>query len=226
MSPRRPRLEAHQNIREFVNNTHESGINFLGLTPPVPASLASAGVPLITKLVHRFAFLEADADHAGPDAPVVNSSRRQRGYGVSSPVATHTDFWTLLTFVGSFRVETEHLVARTFFSVPSCRACLSTFDFHTRMRVAQDVHTSCVVISRTQKSSHLTARFHKTLLGVPDTFSSFCFSPPQTTPTFRPLTGIRSTPCATSPRGCMAEPHPHTVRVLRVLGSALRCGSL
>ena len=35
--------------------------------------------------------------------------------------------------------------------------------------------------------------FHKTLLGVPDTFSSLCSSPPQTTPTTRPLTGIRST---------------------------------
>ena len=36
--------------------------------------------------------------------------------------------------------------------------------------------------------------FHKTLLGAPDTFSSFCSPPPHTTPTSRPLTGIRSTP--------------------------------
>ena len=33
--------------------------------------------------------------------------------------------------------------------------------------------------------------FHRTLLGVPDTFSSFCSSPPQTTPTSRQLPGIR-----------------------------------
>ena len=34
---------------------------------------------------------------------------------------------------------------------------------------------------------------HSTLLGVLETFSSFCSSPSQTTPTTRPLTGIKST---------------------------------
>ena len=56
--------------------------------------------------------------------------------------------------------------------------------------------------------------FHKTLLGVPDTFSSFGSSPHQTTPTSRPLTGIRRTPCATSlereQSGHLADPLPHT----------------
>ena len=56
--------------------------------------------------------------------------------------------------------------------------------------------------------------FHRTLLGVPDTFSSFCSSPPQTTPTSRPLTGIRSTSCAPPPGGMLfghlAESSPHT----------------
>ena len=56
--------------------------------------------------------------------------------------------------------------------------------------------------------------FHRTVLAVSDNFSSFCTSPPQTTPTSRPLTGIRSTPCATSPEGRqsghLAEPLPHT----------------
>ena len=48
------------------------------------------------------------------------------------------------------------------------------------------------------------------------TFSSFCSSPPPTTPTSRPLTGIRSTPCATPlerrQSGHLAEPLPHTSR--------------
>ena len=56
-------------------------------------------------------------------------------------------------------VWTEHFVARTFFSVLSCRARLSMFNLHTRMRVAQDVNRSCVVPLRTQKSSRLTACF-------------------------------------------------------------------
>ena len=100
-------------------------------------------------------------------------------------------------------VTTEHLVARTFFSVLSCRARLSTYNLHTHMRAAQDV-----------TGDVLSFCAHKTLLGVPDTFSSFCSSPPQTKATSRPLAGIRGTPCATSPEGRqsghLAEPHPHT----------------
>ena len=66
---------------------------------------------------------------------------------------------------------------------------------------AQDVHRSCVVPFRTRKIVSSHKMFHRTLLGVLDTFSSSCSSPPQTTPTSRPLTGIRSTAYATSPEG-------------------------
>ena len=59
---------------------------------------------------------------------------------------------------------------------------------------AQGVHRSCVVPLRTQKNISAHSMFHRTLVGVPDTFSSLCSSPPQTTPTSLPLTGIRSTP--------------------------------
>ena len=88
---------------------------------------------------------------------------------------------------------TEHVVSRTFFSVLSCCARLSTFDFHTRMRVAQDVHRSCVVPLRTQKSCHLTACFT-------EHFSVYLTPSHRFVPRLnrrhpsRPLTGIRSTP--------------------------------
>ena len=78
---------------------------------------------------------------------------------------------------------------------------------------AQDVHRSCVVLLRTQKTISPHSKFHRTLLGVNDIFSPFCSSLPQTTPTSRPLTGTRSTPCATSlegrQSGYLAEPLPH-----------------
>ena len=114
-------------------------------------------------------------------------------------------------------VQTDDLVARTFFSVLSCRTCLSTFFLHACMRVAQDVHMCCPCARSKVIPSH--SMFHKTLLGVPDTFSSFCSSPPQTTPTSRPLTGIRSTPCATS-----AEPLPPTVGLAAVAPHRSVCG--
>ena len=74
-------------------------------------------------------------------------------------------------------------------SVLSCRARLSTFlsCTHVMLRVV------CCAIAH-PKNTPSSQMFHSTLLGVPDTFSSFCSSPPQTTPTTRPLTGIRSTP--------------------------------
>ena len=54
---------------------------------------------------------------------------------------------------------------------------------------------------------------HSNLLGVhPQTFSSFCSTPPQTTPTTCSLTGIKSTPCATpleGRSGYLAESLPH-----------------
>ena len=113
------------------------------------------------------------------------------------------------------KVWTEHLVARTCFSVLSCRACPSTFNPHMHMRVAQGLrcHRSCV-LPRCALNYPSRSMLHKTLLGVPDTFSSFGSSPPQTTPTSRPLTGIRRTPCATSlereQSGHLADPLPHT----------------
>ena len=61
----------------------------------------------------------------------------------------------------------EHLLARPFFSVLSCRARLSTFNLRTHMRVAQDVHSSCVAPLRTQKIISSHSMFHRTLLGVP-----------------------------------------------------------
>ena len=68
--------------------------------------------------------------------------------------------------------------------------------------------------SRLEMCTGVVFMFHGTLLGVLDTFSPFCSSLPQTTPTSRPLTGIRSTPCATSldgvQSGHLAEPLPHT----------------
>ena len=55
--------------------------------------------------------------------------------------------------------------------------------------------------------------FHRTLLDMPDTLTSFCSTPPQTTPNLL-LTGIRRTPCATPPAGTLsghlAESSPHT----------------
>ena len=71
---------------------------------------------------------------------------------------------------------------------------------------------SCLVAHLKNTPSH--SMFHKTLVGVPDTISSFCSSPSQTAPTTRPLTGIRSNPCATSQEarqsGFLAESLPHT----------------
>ena len=55
--------------------------------------------------------------------------------------------------------------------------------------------------------------FHRTLLDMPDTSTSFCSTPPQTTP-YSLLTGIRRTPCATTPSGMfighLAESSPRT----------------
>ena len=57
--------------------------------------------------------------------------------------------------------------------------------------------------------------FRWTLLDVPDPFSSFNSSSPQTTSTSRPMTGIRSVPCVTSLKGKksdhLTEPLPHTI---------------
>ena len=46
--------------------------------------------------------------------------------------------------------------------------------------------------------------FHRTLLDMPDTFSSFCSTPPQTTPGSLLLIGNRRPSCATPPGGCLA----------------------
>ena len=56
--------------------------------------------------------------------------------------------------------------------------------------------------------------FHSTLLAMPDTFSSFCSTPPQPTPNSLLLTRIRRTSCTTPPAGMLfghlAESSPHT----------------
>ena len=55
--------------------------------------------------------------------------------------------------------------------------------------------------------------FHRPFLGMPDPFTSFCSTPPQTTPNSL-LTGIRRTLCATPPAGMLsghlAESSPRT----------------
>ena len=103
-----------------------------------------------------------------------------------------------------------------FLSLVVSRMSLSTLNFHAHMRVAHGSRCSqelCCPFANSKIISY-HSMFHRTLLGVPDTFSSFCSSLPQTTPTSRPLTGIRSTSCATSLEGMqsghLAEPLPHT----------------
>ena len=85
-------------------------------------------------------------------------------------------------------VKTEHLVARTFFSV------LRTFDHHTHLRVAQgltahvwDVLQFCALFL---KVIHSHSMFHRPLLDVPDPFPSFCSTPPPSTPNSLLMTGI------------------------------------
>ena len=104
-----------------------------------------------------------------------------------------------------------------------CLDCLTTIDisytapWHQRHRYESTIawHATMRIIPRT------IACFTEHFLGVPDSFSSFCSSPPQTTPTSRPLTGIRSTPCATSPEGMqsghLAEPLPHTHLLMNII---------
>ena len=81
----------------------------------------------------------------------------------------------------------------------SCRVarCLSTFHLHTHMRAAQDGSQElCCLLAHSNIISS-QSMFHRTLLGVPDTFSSFCSWAPHTAPTSRPLTAL----CATSLEG-------------------------
>ena len=110
-------------------------------------------------------------------------------------------------------MKTAHFVARTFFSVLSCRACLTHLITHTCVWL-KGLMTQVTGVRCASQITASHSMFHKTLLGVPDTFSTFCSSPSQTAPTTRPLTGIRSTPCATSPEGrqslYLAETLPHT----------------
>ena len=65
-------------------------------------------------------------------------------------------------------------------------------NLHTRACVWLKMFTGGVLCLAHSKVIPSHSMFHKTLLGVPDTFSSFCSSPPQMTPTSRPLTGIKS----------------------------------
>ena len=79
------------------------------------------------------------------------------------------------------------------------------------LKFTRDVK-SCVLSRCASQIIPSYSMFHKTPLGVPDT-SSFCSSPPPTTPTTRPLIGIRRTPCAASLEGrqpgYLAETLPH-----------------
>ena len=89
-----------------------------------------------------------------------------------------------------------------FLSLVASRMSLSTLNFHAHMRVAHGSRCSqelCCPFAHSKIISY-HSMFHRTLLGVPDIS--------------RPLTGIRSTPCATSLEGMqsghLAEPLPHT----------------
>ena len=95
-------------------------------------------------------------------------------------------------------LKTEHLVARTF----SQRFSVAHFYLHTHMRVTQDVHRSCVVPVRTLKSSTHSI-FHRPLFDVLDPCPSCCSTPPPSTPTALPMSGIRRSPCATPHGGLL-----------------------
>ena len=72
--------------------------------------------------------------------------------------------------------------------------------------------------------------FHRTLLDMPDTFSSFCSTPPQTTPDSLLLTRIKRTPCATPPAGMLfghlAESSPHTISSVEFFKFVHSCGRM
>ena len=84
-------------------------------------------------------------------------------------------------------VKTEHLVARTFFSVLPCRARPSTFDHAhvcmAQVRVQLDWWCSelCVAPWRIRNTSS-SIMFRSTLLGVPETFSSLFLTVTDHTP--------------------------------------------
>ena len=90
-------------------------------------------------------------------------------------------------------VETEHLVARTFFSVS--RTC----DHHTHLRVAQGLtaHVWDVLHLCAYEKPSTHNMFHRPLRDVPDPLPSFCSTPPPSTPTALPMTRIKRSPCAT-----------------------------
>ena len=70
--------------------------------------------------------------------------------------------------------------------------------------------------------------FYRPLFDTPDTFPSFCSSPPPTTP-YSLLTGSRRTPYATPPAGMqfghLAESSPHTGYVLTPINYTSRRNS-
>ena len=96
-------------------------------------------------------------------------------------------------------MKTEQNVARTFFSVLSVSR---SFDLHTHMRLAQDFTGVMLSLCAPQRSS-THSMFHRPLLDVPDPFPSFCSTPPPSTSTALPMTGIRRHPRATPPGGLL-----------------------
>ena len=113
----------------------------------------------------------------------LSAGRCTRNRGISS------HFFTSARAIASVNIWQNTLSHAHFFSVLLCRVRLSTFNIHTRC--SQELCCS-FAHSKVIPSHRL---FHETFLGVPDTFSSFCSSPPQTTPTSRPQIGIRSALC-------------------------------
>ena len=93
------------------------------------------------------------------------------------------------------RLKKEHLVVGTFFPLLSVSR---TFDPHTHMRVAQDF-TRVVLSLCALKKSSTHSMFHRPPLDMPYTFPSFYPTPPPSTSTALPMTGIRRPPCATPP---------------------------
>ena len=107
-------------------------------------------------------------------------------------------------------VETEHLVARTFFPVPVSLSSASHCFFltHARVCLKSQLGSSCL---RAFVKSHLHPHA-MSLLGVPHTSSSFCSTPQQiwTSPLVT-LTGLRIPHCAT-PRLVGQSVHKETLR--------------
>ena len=110
---------------------------------------------------------------------------------------------------------TEHLVARTFFSVLSVFVKFLISERLSHVHTCGSSHDSreTETISFAPKSPHLHVMSHRPLLDIPD-FSSFCSTPPTSTPAPPTLTRIGTNPCATlvqeGQSGYLANSSPNT----------------